>query len=42
MTRDKHFGKYAHNLLVHALIQYNTIQYNTIQYRIISGESINV
>ena len=31
MTRDKPFGKYAHNLLVHA----------PIQYRIISGESIN-
>ena len=31
MTRDKLFGKYAHNLLVHA----------PIQYRIISGESIN-
>ena len=31
MTRDKPFGKYAHNLLIHA----------PIQYRIISGESIN-
>ena len=31
MTRDKLFGKYANNLLVHA----------PIQYRIISGESIN-
>ena len=31
MTRDKLFGKYAHNLLVHA----------PIQYRLINGESIN-
>ena len=31
MTRDKPFGKYAHNLLVHA----------PIRYRIIRGESIN-
>ena len=31
MTRDKLFGKYAHNLMVHA----------PIQYRLVSGESIN-
>ena len=31
MTRDRLFGKYAHNLTVHA----------PIQYRLISGESIN-
>ena len=31
MTRDRFYGKYKHNLLVHA----------PIQYRLISGESIN-
>ena len=31
MTRDKLYGKYKHNLLVHA----------PIQYRLVSGESIN-
>ena len=32
MTRDKLFGKYMHNLLVHA----------PLQYRLVSGESLNV
>ena len=31
MTRDKLYGKYKHNLLVHA----------PLQYRLVSGESIN-
>ena len=31
MTRDKIYGKYLHNLLVHA----------PLQYRLVSGESIN-
>ena len=32
MTRDKMFGKYSHNLMVHA----------PMQYRLISGKSVNV